>query len=351
MGIRGTGASLPERILSNEELSQFVDTSDSWIFQRSGIRTRHVIGPQESSLSLAKAASQEALLRANISPSQLDLIIVGTETSDQMLPATAARLQAALDCRRSNLAFDLRAACSGFLFGLVTADALMARCGYKHALVVGVDVISRILDWKDRSSCVLFGDGAGAVVISAEQEGNPWLLASYVQTDGNGAQLIRIDHSGMPVSTMPVSTMPISVGPAPFGPVSNVAAVSDRPQEEEKDRYVRVVGREVFKFAVAAMSSSIDHVLKEAGITAEQVDLFVPHQANLRIIEAVAEKIGITDPDRMAINIESVGNTSAASIPMALHAAVVAGNLFPGARVLFATAGAGLTYGAALIKW
>jgi 3-oxoacyl-[acyl-carrier-protein] synthase-3 len=343
MGIRGTGASLPERILSNEELSQFVDTSDSWIFQRSGIRTRHVIGPQESSLSLAKAASQEALLRANISPSQLDLIIVGTETSDQMLPATAARLQAALDCRRSNLAFDLR--------GLVTADALMARCGYKHALVVGVDVISRILDWKDRSSCVLFGDGAGAVVISAEQEGNPWLLASYVQTDGNGAQLIRIDHSGMPVSTMPVSTMPISVGPAPFGPVSNVAAVSDRPQEEEKDRYVRVVGREVFKFAVAAMSSSIDHVLKEAGITAEQVDLFVPHQANLRIIEAVAEKIGITDPDRMAINIESVGNTSAASIPMALHAAVVAGNLFPGARVLFATAGAGLTYGAALIKW
>jgi 3-oxoacyl-[acyl-carrier-protein] synthase-3 len=341
MGIRGTGASLPERILSNEELSQFVDTSDSWIFQRSGIRTRHVIGPQESSLSLAKAASQEALLRANISPSQLDLIIVGTETSDQMLPATAARLQAALDCRRSNLAFDLRAACSGFLFGLVTADALMARCGYKHALVVGVDVISRILDWRDRSSCVLFGDGAGAVVISSEQEGNPWLLASHVQTDGNGAQLIRIDHSGMPVSTMPISV----------GPVSNVAAVSDRPQEEEKDRYVRVVGREVFKFAVAAMASSIDYVLKEAGITAEQVDLFVPHQANLRIIEAVAEKIGITDPDRMAINIESVGNTSAASIPMALHAAVVAGKLFPGARVLFATAGAGLTYGAALIKW
>jgi 3-oxoacyl-[acyl-carrier-protein] synthase-3 len=351
MGIRGTGASLPERILSNEELSQFVDTSDSWIFQRSGIRTRHVIGAEESSLSLAQAASQEALLRAHISPSQLDLIIVGTETSDQMLPATAARLQAALDCGRPNLAFDIRAACSGFLFGLVTAEALMARCGYKHALVVGVDVISRVLDWRDRKSCVLFGDGAGAVVISRESEGSPWLLASHVQTDGTGAQLIRIDNSGMPPSTMPILRGPILKGPILKGPVLKDTEGMDLPQVTEKDQYVRVAGREVFKFAVAAMASSIEQVLGEAGITSAQVDLFVPHQANLRIIEAVAEKIGITDPGRMAINIEHVGNTSAASIPMALHAAVVEGKLFPGARVLFATAGAGLTYGAALIEW
>jgi len=328
MGIRGTGASLPSRILSNEELSEFVDTSDSWIFQRSGIRTRHVVGPDEGSLSLATAASKEALSRANISPSQLDLIIVGTETSDQMLPATAARLQAALDCQRTNLAFDIRAACSGFLFGLVTADALMERFGYEHALVVGVDIISRFLDYRDRLSCVLFGDGAGAVVISRQPGEKPWLLASHAQTDGSGAQLIRIDHSGMPPSTLPGNTV-----------------------VEERDRYVRVEGREVFKFAVAAMSAAIEQVFRDAGITSSQVDLFVPHQANLRIIEAVAERIGITDSRRMAINIEHVGNTSAASIPMALHAAVVEGKLFPGALVLFATAGAGLTYGAALIKW
>jgi 3-oxoacyl-[acyl-carrier-protein] synthase-3 len=338
MGIRGTGASLPERILSNEELSEFVNTSDSWIFQRSGIRKRHIVGAEESSLSLAAAASQEALRRAQILPSQLDLIIVGTETSDQMLPATAARLQAALDCQRPNLAFDLRAACSGFLFGLVTADALMERCGYQNALVVGVDVISRFLDWTDRTSCVLFGDGAGAVVISRERGDLPWLLASHIQTDGTGAQLIRIDNSGMPPSTMP--------------DVRSVRSDSAcRAPIDQRDRYVRVEGREVFKFAVAAMSSSIDQVLKDAGITSAQVDLFVPHQANLRIIEAVAERIGITDPGRMAINIEHVGNTSAASIPMALHAAVVEGKLFPGARVLIATAGAGLTYGAALIEW
>lgn len=338
MGIRGTGAGLPERILSNEELSGFVDTSDSWIFQRSGIRNRRIIGPEESSLALATTASQEALGRAHILPSQLDLIIVGTETSDQMLPATAARLQAALECGRSNLAFDIRAACSGFLFGLVTADALMAKCGFRHALVVGVDAISRFLDWRDRTSCVLFGDGAGAVVISREPKDSPWLLASHIQTDGTGANLIRIDNSGMPPSTMP-----------------NVKGRDEElgllAQSEGKDRYVRVEGREVFKFAVAAMSSSIERVMEEAGITSGQVDLFVPHQANLRIIEAVAEKIGIADPGRMAINIDQVGNTSAASIPMALHAAVLEGKLFPGARVLFATAGAGLTYGAALIEW
>lgn len=343
MGIRGTGASLPQRILSNEELSDFVDTSDSWIFQRSGIHSRHIIGPEESALSLATAASQEALLRAGILPSEIDLIIVGTETPDQMLPATAARLQAALDCNRHNLAFDVRAACSGFLFGLVTAEALMDRCGYKNALVVGVDVISRFLDWQDRTSCVLFGDGAGAVVISREQGDLPWMLASHIQTDGTGAQLIRIDNSGMPSSTMP-AVKGREVNGMRHDP-AHLASMGD------KDPYVRVEGREVFKFAVAAMCSSIDQVFKQAGITSAQVDLFVPHQANLRIIEAVAEKIGITEPGRLAINIEHVGNTSAASIPMALHAAVVEGKLFPGARVLFATAGAGLTYGAALIEW
>jgi len=259
-----------------------------------------------------------------------------------MLPATAARLQAALNCGRPCLAFDLRAACSGFLFGLVTADALMARCGYKHALVVGVDVISRVLDWRDRTSCVLFGDGAGAVVISCHPDDAPWLLASNVQTDGTGAQLIRIDNSGMPPSTVPpCSTLPFSEGKESDGLLCG----------EGKDRYVRVEGREVFKFAVGAMCSSIEQVLSEAGITSAEVDLFVPHQANLRIIEAVGERIGIADPRRIAINIEHVGNTSAASIPMALHDAVIQGKLFPGARVLFATAGAGLTYGAALIEW
>jgi 3-oxoacyl-[acyl-carrier-protein] synthase III len=330
-GIAGTGSAVPQRSLTNQEISQFVDTSDEWIQERTGIRTRHLASPEESTLTLATQASREALERAGVSPKDLGLIIVGTETSQQMLPSCSALLQAELDAAEC-LAFDLRAACSGFLFGLVNAVALQRELGLGPALIVGAETVTRYLDWNDRNSCILFGDGAGAAVLLPDTNHNyKFLLASDLHTVGHLNHLIRREASATPPTTLPASVAPSYV--------------------ETGDPYLRMEGREVFKFAGPRMVESIHRVLSDASLSIKDVDLLIPHQANARILEMVCNKIGLTNSEKIVSNIERMGNTSAASIPLALAEANEEGRLKRGDIVLFTAAGAGMTYGSALVRW
>jgi 3-oxoacyl-[acyl-carrier-protein] synthase III len=330
-GIAGTGSAVPDFALSNSQIATFVDTSDEWITERTGIRSRHIAAPHEDVLSLSIAASRQALEMAGITAQDLELIVVGTETARQMLPACAALLQAELqaeDC----LAFDLRAACSGFLFSFVTADALQRSQGLGPALVLGAETVSRFLDWNDRNSCILFGDGAGAaVLIPASTDESPALLASDLHTVGRLSHLIRREASATPKATLPDRIAP--------------------SYQETGDPYLRMEGREVFKFAVPSMIASIQKVLTIAKKSIQDVSLLIPHQANARILELVCQKIGITDPQKIVLNIEQTGNTSAASIPIALDEAYRGGRIKRGDLVLFTAAGAGMTYGSVLLEW
>lgn len=327
----GTGSALPKRIITNEELSKVVNTTDEWITERVGARQRHVAGEGESTVSLGHQASIRALQTAGWDAKELDLIVLATETPDQLLPSSAALLQNALGASGA-MAFDVRAACSGFLFAMTVADGLQQAHGFRRALVVGSETLSRMIDWRDRSTCVLFGDGAGALAMSGDTvKSAAKILATDLHTDGEKNSFICRTGGSFPPPTLPTE----------FGTWMG----------DPSSPYVQMKGREVFKSAVTSMASSVERVLDHAGVTANDVSIFIPHQSNLRIIEAVYDKVGLPDLSRVAVNIDRVGNTSAASIPIALDEAVRSGNISPGDLVLMTAVGAGMTYGSVLIRW
>jgi 3-oxoacyl-[acyl-carrier-protein] synthase-3 len=312
----GVGSHLPERVVTNDELAARVDTSDEWIVARTGIRERHIAGDGEKTSDLAIIASRNALEAAGRSAEDIDLIIVATTTPDLTFPATAARVQAALGVTKG-AAFDLQAVCSGFIFALSTADNALARGQAKCALVIGAETFSRIVDWEDRGTCVLFGDGAGAVVLEAqEREDDRGVISAFLRTDGRMHDLLYVDG-----------------GPSQTGTTGKV----------------RMVGNAVFRNAVEHISGAMLEACARAGVTLDQVDWFVPHQANQRILDGVARKLGI-DVEKVISTVALHGNTSAASVPLALDVAVRDGRIKPGDLVLMEALGGGLTWGAALVS-
>ena len=320
--IKGTGSALPARVMTNAELAARVDTSDEWIVERTGIRQRHIAGEGESTSTLAADACARALAAAGIAADEIDLIILATATPDHTFPATATQVQALLGCKPGGIAFDVAAVCSGFLYALATADALLRTGMGTRALVIGAETFSRLLDWEDRGTCVLFGDGAGAVVLAAEDVGDvgpgdgPGILASRLHADGAHKEMLFVDG-----------------GPATTGTVGKL----------------RMKGREVFRHAVVNLSEVLTEVLDDAGIAADQLDWVVPHQANSRILDATARKLGLP-PERMVMTVDRHANTSAASVPLALDVAVRDGRIQPGHLVMFEAMGGGFTWGAALAR-
>lgn len=319
----GWGKYVPSRVLTNADLSDMVDTSDEWIRTRTGIRERRLVDGDETTASMALQAARRALEAARLNPAQLDLIVVATATPDHLFPSTACLVQDGLGAARA-AAFDLSAGCSGFIYALSVAAHLLSAGAHRNALVIGAETLSRITDWTDRSTCVLFGDGAGAVVLQAGQnEGG--VLSSVLGADGSGRDLLWLPAGG-------------SREPATHRTVT------------ERLHFIRMKGREVYRFAVGVVPDATQEVLEQAGLSLADVDLLVPHQANQRIIEAAARKLGLP-PDRIYSNLEAYGNTSAASIPIALSEAVEEGCIKPGDLVVCVGFGAGLTWGAAAIRW
>ena len=318
--VRGVGAALPARIVTNEELAQAIDTSDAWIQQRTGIKQRYVAGEGETTSTLATRAAEAALRHAGLAAADIDLVIVATATPDYTFPAVATQVQANLGIVEG-AAFDLQAVCTGFVYAVVTADKFLVSGSHKRALVIGAETFSRILDWSDRTTCVLFGDGAGAIVLEArESDGaavSPGVIASKLRADGRHRAKLYVD--GGPSTTRTVG-------------------------------YLRMEGKEVFRHAVGMVTDVIQGCLAEAGTTAEAIDWFVPHQANRRIIDASADKLGIPG-DKVVVTVDLHGNTSAASIPLALAVAVEDGRIKKGDLVMIQAMGGGFTWGAALIRW
>jgi len=318
--VRGIGAALPARIVTNEELAQAIDTSDAWIQQRTGIKQRYVAGEGETTSTLATRAAEAALRHAGLAAADIDLVIVATATPDYTFPAVATQVQANLGIVEG-AAFDLQAVCTGFVYAVVTADKFLVSGSHKRALVIGAETFSRILDWSDRTTCVLFGDGAGAIVLEArESDGaavSPGVIASKLRADGRHRAKLYVD--GGPSTTRTVG-------------------------------YLRMEGKEVFRHAVGMVTDVIQGCLAEAGTTAEAIDWFVPHQANRRIIDASADKLGIPG-DKVVVTVDLHGNTSAASIPLALAVAVEDGRIKKGDLVMIQAMGGGFTWGAALIRW
>jgi 3-oxoacyl-[acyl-carrier-protein] synthase III len=318
--IMGVGSALPQRIMTNADISKIVDTSDEWIVERTGIKARHIAADHETTRSLGAAAARRALADAGLAPADVDLIIVATTTPDRTFPATAALIQADLGINRG-AAFDLQAVCSGFVYGLTTADNFL-RCRQADCvLVIGSETYSRILDWSDRATCVLFGDGAGAVVLKAKEgkgtKKDQGILACRIRSDGRYSDKLYVD--GGPSTTKTVG-------------------------------HLRMEGREVFKHAVINIASIMEETMSEAGIKPSQVDWFVPHQANRRILEGTARKLGIPE-DRIVMTLDRHGNTSAASIPLALDIAVKDGRIRRGDLVLMEAMGGGFTWGAVLARY
>jgi 3-oxoacyl-[acyl-carrier-protein] synthase-3 len=312
----GVGAHLPERAVSNAELAQKVDTSDEWIVERTGIRQRHIANETELTSVLATAASRKALEAAGREAKDVDLIVVATTTPDLTFPATAARVQAALGVHQG-AAFDVQAVCSGFIFALATADNFLVRGQAKTALVIGAETFTRLLDWEDRGTCVLFGDGAGAVVLEAQDgAGDRGVISTFIRTDGRMHDLLYVDG-----------------GPSQTGTVGKV----------------RMVGNAVFRQAVEHISGAMLEACARANISIDAVDWFVPHQANQRILDGVARKLGIP-AEKVVVTVGQHGNTSAASVPLALDAAVRDGRIKQGQLVLMEALGGGLTWGAALAR-
>jgi len=323
--IRALATYVPPRILSNADLEQMVETTDEWILQRTGIRERHIVDPGVATSDLAKEAALEAIAGAGLTPDDIGFIVVGTVTPDMMFPSTACLLQHKIGAHHA-WGFDISAACSAFTYALTTASQIVSSGAHEHALVIGADVMSSIIDYQDRSTCVLFGDGAGAVVISA------------AQTETDGAILDfehEIDGAGGPALCMPAGG---SLRPPSHDTV------------ERRLHYVKQDGGTVFKFAVRKTEEIALRVLRRNGLTPADLDLFVSHQANRRIIMSATEKLGV-DPEKVIINIERFGNTTAATIPLALNDAVVSGRLQKGDLVLLASVGAGFTVGAVLVRW
>lgn len=321
--ISGTGSYVPEKVLTNNDLSEFLDTSDEWIFERSGIRRRHIAADGEASSDMALHASRNALEMAGIDASQIDLVVVTTVNPDMAFPSTACLLQAKLGIRNNIPCFDLSAACSGFVYGVEVATRMMQSGMYKNALVVSSEKMSSIVDWQDRSTCVLFGDGAGAVVLRASDAENIGIVGTVLGADGSDTAMLCMPAGG---SLLPTSAETV----------------------EKRLHFVRMDGREVFKHAVKIMQEKALEVLDRCGVSAEQVSLLIPHQANTRIIQSVAKRLNIPS-EKVYVNIENYANTSSASIPIALDEAMRGGRIKRGDYVLFVSFGAGLTWGATLV--
>jgi 3-oxoacyl-[acyl-carrier-protein] synthase III len=318
--VLGCGSYLPSRVLTNSELSRMVDTSDEWITQRTGIRERHIAAEGETTSDMGLAAARAALAAAGVDAQSIDLIVLATSTPDNTFPASAVQIQAGLGITQG-AAFDLQAVCSGFVFGLATVDGLIRTGAFKRALVIGSETFSRILDWNDRGTCVLFGDGAGAVVIEAQPQAGTradrGVLTSHLRSDGRHKAKLYVD--GGPSSTQTVG-------------------------------HLRMEGRAVFKHAVAMITDVIEDAFEATGYTAADIDWFVPHQANQRIIDDSAKKLGIA-PEKVVSTVAKHGNTSAASIPLALTAAVADGRIKRGDLVMLEAMGGGFTWGSALVRW
>jgi 3-oxoacyl-[acyl-carrier-protein] synthase-3 len=313
--VLGAGSALPKRRVTNDELAETVDTSDAWIVERTGIRSRYIAGEGETTATLATEAARKALENAGVDPSDIDLIVLATATPDQTFPSSATKVQAALginDC----IAFDVHAVCTGFLYALSVADSMLRGGNAKKAIVIGAETFSRILDWEDRTTCVLFGDGAGAIVIGAE-ETERGILATRLHADGRHNDLLFVDG-----------------GPSTTGTVGKV----------------RMKGREVFRHAVVNLADVMNEVLEAAGLVADEVDWVVPHQANQRILDATAKKLGLP-AEKVVITVSEHANTSAASVPLAFDTAIRDGRIKRGDVVILEAMGGGFTWGAAALRY
>jgi len=319
--VTGTGSALPKRLVTNADLAREIDTTDEWIVERTGIRQRYIAGEGETTATLATDASRKAIEAAGLTADQIDVIVLATATPDQTFPSTASKVQEALGCKNA-YAFDVAAVCSGFLYALGTADALLHRGMGKRALVIGAETFSRILDWEDRTTCVLFGDGAGAIVLEsrefpeADAATVPGIIATRLHTDGEHNELLYVD--GGPSTTQTVGKL-------------------------------RMRGREVFRHAVVNLAGVLEEVLAETGHAPAEIDWVVPHQANARILDATAKKLGLS-PDRMVKTVELHANTSAASVPLAFDLAVRDRRIQPGHLVMLEAMGGGFTWGASLLR-
>lgn len=313
----GTGSALPVRAVSNAELAQTVETSDEWIVERTGIRNRHIAGEGETTASLATAAARAALDMAGLSPQDIDLIILATATPDQTFPASATLVQAALDIDDC-VAFDVAAVCSGFLYAVTVADSMIRSGAAQRALVIGSETFSRILDWEDRTTCVLFGDGAGAIVLGAEEsvDGKRGILSSKLHADGRHNQLLYVD--GGPSTTQTVGKL-------------------------------RMKGQEVFRHAVVNLASVLTEVMELAGLAPTEIDWLIPHQANARILDATARKLKLS-PEKVVMTVDRHANTSAASVPLALDLATRDGRIKPGDLLVLEAMGGGFTWGACVLR-
>ncbi|HRD76798.1 MAG TPA: beta-ketoacyl-ACP synthase III [Hyphomicrobiaceae bacterium] len=318
--IRGVGAYLPKRVMTNDDISRIVDTDNDWIVERTGIKSRHIAAEGELTSDLGIMASKQALIRAGIDPVDIDLVICATATPDRTFPATAVKIQSALGVTKG-AAFDIQAVCSGFVYALATADNFLRTGQFNRALVVGAETFSRILDWSDRGTCVLFGDGAGAVVLEAQpqrgQKTDRGILHSIIRSDGRYEDLLYVD--GGPGSTKTVG-------------------------------HLRMNGREVFRHAVQKISGVIEETLVATGYSAEEIDLFVPHQANKRILDGIAKRLNVA-PGKIVMSLDQHGNTSAASIPLALNQAFEAHKVKEGGLIMMEAMGGGFTWGAVLLRW
>ncbi|MEK3757883.1 beta-ketoacyl-ACP synthase III [Paenibacillus sp. FSL P4-0338] len=323
VGIIGTGKYVPEKVLTNSDLEKIVETNDEWIVSRTGIRERHIAAPEQATSDLAYEAALKALESAGMKAEELDLIIVATVTPDSAFPSTACILQDKLGAKNA-AAFDLSAACSGFVYSLATATGFIQNGMYNNALVIGADTLSRITDYTDRNTCVLFGDGAGAVIVGEVPEGRGF-QSFDLGAEGSGGSLLNLEAGG---SRLPASQQTV----------------------EDKKHFIYMNGREVFKFAVRIMGSATERVLTKAGLSKENIDLFVPHQANIRIIQSAMQRLDLP-PEKVVVNVDKYANTSAASIPLALVEAAEEGRMKAGDAVLMVGFGGGLTWGASVLIW
>lgn len=321
--VTGWGMAVPERVLTNQDLAQMVDTTDAWIRERTGINERHIASPDETSASLAARAALKALEIANLSPEALDLIIVATSSPEHIFPATACLVQDRIGANKAG-AFDLSAACSGFIFALNMAAQSIRSGAIQNALIIGTETLSRLVDWQDRNTCILFGDGAGAFILQASEIPGG-ILSGVMRSDGSGSDLLTLPAGG---SYMPASLETVQQGM----------------------HFIKMNGREVFRFATRVMAHATREAVEKANLKLDDIHLIIPHQANLRIIEAAARSLAIP-MDRCVVNLERYGNTSTASIPIAAVEAIEQGRLKPGDRVVIVGFGAGLTWGAMVIQW
>jgi len=322
--IVGTGSHIPERVITNQDLEGMVETTDEWIRVRTGIRERRVADAEEASSDMGLIASERALAHAGIAPSDIDLILVATCTPDMMFPNTASIIQTRLGATRA-VCMDISAACSGFIYALETASRFIQSGAYRTVLVVGTEKMSSIIDWKDRSTCILFGDAAGAAVVSVGEADTGGVLDSVLGSDGQLGNLLMIPAGG---SRAPTSEHTVREG----------------------GHFIKMAGRDVFKYAVTHMTRTITELLERNGLTSEDISLVIPHQANLRIIHAIQNKLGVGD-EKVFVNVDKYGNTSAASVILALDEAVRAGKVKNGDILVLVAFGAGFTWGASLIKW